>query len=482
MQIIMDNAFTLDSHGRRTVRFLLLSENIEANAAEIGLPDELKNWGISAYDNWMNALSKAGMERGERDMAFETYHALFADAREYYLNTKELLWALIADTENGIEIAEKYGIIGRTSEILGPFLGSIKLFKDASDDLRASGDPRVLAEAIVDNVVAKSQDAADAYQTAQNERKESSAAFDELAALYNEDSQKLGLVYYYAKLSWGKYSPNLIILGFAPSVVRPGGGQPDAPESFAYDKPTHTFSWGEVAGATSYQLVYSADMDIWDEVYSGEDTSFMFDPGAGEWHFRVRARDIDGYGDWSEVMTLNFNGGALAAPTGFIFDDKTQVFLWKKVHDADSYQLEYSRDGGQIWIPKYEGADAKFDGKHLDPGKAWARVRALNATETSPWGITLEVWLGLPNVPQNLRWHPEEHSGTLMACIEWDIAAGAHTYELIYLNGGDEVYGGPLTREYQGIMDAPGEHRYHVRAWNDFGFSEWSETLVIVIV
>ena len=65
MQIIMDNDFTHDTHGRRTVRLLLLSENIEASAAEIALPNVLKNWGKDAYDNWMNALSAAGMERGE---------------------------------------------------------------------------------------------------------------------------------------------------------------------------------------------------------------------------------------------------------------------------------------------------------------------------------------------------------------------------------------------------------------------------------
>ena len=481
MALILDNAYTDDTYDMRGDRLSLMSANVDSYAAEIALPDDLKNWGIGSYAEWESTLVSAGVERGQRDTAFETYQRLFNELRDGYLRVKELLWALIEDTEDGIQIAEQYDIIQQTPRIRRTLKVSAVQIKETSDILRAEGDPRVLAEPIIDTLIAKTDAMETAWQTAQKEKKESSAAFDTLASLYNEDAQKLRLVYNYATLSWGKYDPKLILLGFAPSVVRPGGGQPDAPEALKCDIVTKTFSWDVVAEATSYQLAFSADGIVWDEAYAGSETSVVFDPGTGVWKFRVRARDVDGFGDWSEVLPVNFSGGALAAPTGFKFDDTSQEFLWKIVPDADSYQLEYSRDGGQTWLLKYHGVDNKFDATGMDPGKCLARVRALNATETSPWGITLDVWLGVPAIPLNLRWEPEEYHGDMFAKIEWDIAGGATNYQLHCINDGEFFNTGTNTFQYEDIMGSPGEHEYKVRAENGYGWSEFSPMLVFVI-
>ena len=312
----------------------------------------------------------------------------------------------------------------------------------------------------------------------------------ELHSLYDADSIQLRMLYNWCCAMWGNKDTRLIELGFVQRKHH-GGGQPDAPTGLACDVETKTFSWDETHLATSYQLAYrkyvAPDPEKklpkldWEEAYAGADTSVVFDPGAGDWEFKVRARNKHGFGDFSEVITVNFNGGALAVPTGFKFDEAEQKFFWDKVTDAETYQLEISRDGGQTWIPKYDGVDNKFDGSHLDPGKALARVRAVNPQEISEWSGSLLAWIGVPNVPGNLRWHPEEYHGDMFAKIEWDIAGGATNYQLHCINDGEFFNTGTNTFQYEDIMDSPGEHEYKVRAENGYGWSEFSPVLVFVL-
>ncbi len=477
MALILDNAYTDDTYDMRGDRLSLMSANVDSYAAEILLPDALKNWGIGAYAAWESTLVSAGVERGQRDTAFETYQRLFNELRDGYIRVKELLWALIEDTEDGIQIAEQYDIIQQTPRIRRTLKVSAEQIKETSDILRAEGDPRVLAEPIIDTLIAKSDAMETAWQTAQKEKKESSAAYDTLAALYDEDAQKLRLVYNYAALTWGKYEPKLILLGFAPSVVRPGGGQPDAPEALKCDIETKTFSWDVVAEATSYQLAFSADGIVWDEAYAGSDTSVVFDPGAGEWKFRVRARDVDGFGDWSGVIEVNFSGGALAAPTGFKFDDVKQKFKWDSVDGALMYHLAISRDGGQSWAKVYDDIDRYFDASLLDAGAALARVRAIDGYfEPGEWSDPLAVQFKL-RTPTTLIYDQYRNQFTC------DFVPGAEGYEF-------EIRDDPVTWKplYKGPNNhfvhalAFGDYKVRVRAYRGVEESDWAPEIVVDIV
>jgi len=479
MALILDNAFTDDTYDMRGDRLSLISANVDTYAAELALPDDLKNWGLGAYAAWESALVTAGIERGQRDTAFETYQRLFDELRDGYIRVKELLWALIEDTEDGTQIAEQYDIIQQTPRTRRTLKVSAEQIKETSDILRAEGDPRVLAEPIIDTLIAKTDAMETAWQTAQTEKKESLAAYDTLAALYNEDAQKLRLVYNYATLSWGKYDPKLFLLGFAPSVVRPGGGQPDAPTGLACDVETKTFSWDVVAEATSYQLAFSADRKVWDEAYAGSETSVVFDPGAGEWKFRVRARDVDGFGDWSGVIVVNFSGGALPAPTGFGFDNDFQKFFWDSVVGALMYQLEISRDDGATWTQVYDDVDTYFDASLLEPGDALARVRAIDGyMEPGDWSDPpLAVTFRL-RTPTMLIYDQYRNQFT------WDFIPGADGYEFELDDSGGggfvQIYSGPNNHFVHAL--AKGTYKFRAHAERGAEQSGWSNEFETVIL
>ena len=131
-----------------------------------------------------------------------------------------------------------------------------------------------------------------------------------------------------------------------PSGSGGGGGgpvdPPAAPANLQYNESTGEFSWSAAAYATSYQLQYKAVMEEdWDEAYAGSDTSVVFDPGAGDWNFRVRARNAAGFGDFSNVIEVNI-AAALVPPVNVqvTYDEETQVMTltWDAVPGADSYK------------------------------------------------------------------------------------------------------------------------------------------------
>ncbi len=304
MSLILDNGFTHDTYNRRSDRLSLLSNNIETHSVELGLSETLLSWGTSAYDLWTTKRVSAGVEKGERDVAFEAYQKAFNEARSLVINIKEVLLALIEDTEEGKEIIDEYGIGGLTPRNRAGLKQLIDQIIETSNRLREAGDLRVLPEALATKLADAGVDFEDQWHKAQKEKQESAEAYDALEAVYNEDSQKLRLVYQMAKLIWGAYSPMLALLGFAPLTQKRGGGQPDAPIGLnvEWNDPELTIYWNEASKVSSYQLVYSEGNDIWEELYSGDSASFTYKAPAGKRFYRLRARNARGFSEWSEVL------------------------------------------------------------------------------------------------------------------------------------------------------------------------------------
>ncbi len=312
MSLILNNAFTIDTYNRRSDRVSLLSANIGTFAVELGLSETVLSWGTSAYGVWSSARVSAGVEKGERDVAFETYQNTFDETRSLVIDIKEVLLALIEDTEEGKELIDEYGIGGQTPRNRAGVKQLIDQIKETSIRLRAAGDVRVLPEALVTRLADAGTEIVDLWHLAQKEKQESAEAYDTLEAIYNEDSQKLRLVYQMAKLTWGTYSPKLILLGFAPSIPKHGGGQPDAPIDFnkEWNDPELTLSWNNATNVSSYQLVYSEGDDVWEELYSGDLARYTYEAPEGTRIYKVRARNANGYSDWSDTLEFTNQGNA----------------------------------------------------------------------------------------------------------------------------------------------------------------------------
>ncbi|MBI9039616.1 MAG: fibronectin type III domain-containing protein [Bacteroidales bacterium] len=304
MALILDNAFTNDTYDRRSDRVSLMTNNIESNSVELGISETLLSWGTSVDNKWSTARVSAGVERGERDVAFETYLNKFDETKSLLIDIKEVLLALIGDVEEGKEIIDEYGIGGATPRNRSGVKQLIDQIVETSNRLRTAGDSRVLPEVLVTKLAEAGDETVNLWHQAQKEKQDSAEAYDALDALFNEDSQKLRLIYQMAKLIWGAYSPKLTLLGFAPSTPKHGGGQPDAPKDFNKEwiAPELTLYWNDASNVSSYQLVSSEGEDIWEELYSGDSASYTYETPPGKRYYRVRARNARGFSDWSEVL------------------------------------------------------------------------------------------------------------------------------------------------------------------------------------
>ena len=99
----------------------------------------------------------------------------------------------------------------------------------------------------------------------------------------------------YEKTSPAKYNDYII---YAPSA---GGLKP--PTGLKYLIEQNTAVWDVVENATSYELQYSPDGSDWSEAYGGADNMVhYFPPQGGTAFFRCRARNANGFGEYSEVL------------------------------------------------------------------------------------------------------------------------------------------------------------------------------------
>ena len=116
------------------------------------------------------------------------------------------------------------------------------------------------------------------------------------------------------------------------------------PTGLKYLIEQNTAVWDAVENATSYELEYSADGEKWSEAYGGADNMVhYFPPQEGCAYFRCRARNANGYGEFSEVLKTGYYqilpppsniGAKIEANT-----DNGLMMVWDEVPSATNYLI-----------------------------------------------------------------------------------------------------------------------------------------------
>lgn len=121
-----------------------------------------------------------------------------------------------------------------------------------------------------------------------------------------------------------------------------GGLKPPTGLKYAVDN--NTVVWDEVENATSYELEYSPDGAKWSVAFAGADTMVYYIPSVEGWaYFRCRARNANGYGEFSEVLKTGYYqilpppsniGAKIEANT-----DNGLMMVWDEVPSATHYLI-----------------------------------------------------------------------------------------------------------------------------------------------
>jgi hypothetical protein len=301
------NNFARDTLNESSDRASLMQKNIAVKGLEYGVPDQLITWGSTCSTVLREALATANVEKGEKDVAYELYQFKVDETHKLSVNIKAATIACVKNSENELELLDEYGATGTTPRSRMGLQAFVDQYKMTYDRLVAAGDLRVLPESVVTKLVTACDDMIKLWHDAQVERQESAEAYDILHALQKEYAQKFRAIYTIVVIMAGKYSPDLLLLGFAPATPPAGHGQPGTPTGLMVQGTAEstTVSCDETDSATSYQFKYSSDGEDWFELYSGEQYTYTYNPPAGNRSYKVRARNKNGFSGWSNVVEFD---------------------------------------------------------------------------------------------------------------------------------------------------------------------------------
>ena len=294
--MLKNNDFGHDTDDLRSERADLMSENIDAKAADLGLvaPNPLLLWGQNVGPNWADARSTAATENGQIDEAYQEYHLKFTECREKYVMYKELLLAIIYDIQANDEIIEEYGIKGRTARSREDLNSGIADWRKTHDRLTALGDPRGVPEAYVAELETLSGEYDALWHQSIVETDESRRATEAKQELFAEDTDKFRLLYRMAVIAYGEDGSELRLLGFVPASEIWTPGMPEEPpepepEPEPEPGPEPTIPW---PGPAIISAVY-VGVNTWDLVVD----EMCIDMTNGKWELKMGAEGL-----WQSVI------------------------------------------------------------------------------------------------------------------------------------------------------------------------------------
>lgn len=230
--------------------------------------------------------------------------------------------------------------------------------------------------------------------------------------------------------------------------------------------PTETtiiVSWDPVPGATGYDIEVDGTI-----INNGDNTTFAHnDLLSGTKHrYRVRAKSSVVTGQWS---TLEEKWTLPDIPQNIRLTSTSDMVAveWDEVRGATGYDIEVYNtivDNGSSTSYTEEGVNPNTQRTY--------RVRAKNSSGAGKWSQIVAIST-LPGIPTNLV---AEATDTTIS-VSWDPVSGATSYDLevdgtLVENILDSAY------EHTDLLPNT-EHSYRVKAKNEQGTSNWSETIYV---
>jgi len=229
-----DNNLPHDSKEVRLYRLMRMQNNIDTYSAVLGILGAILAWAQSCYTRFTDAVTAATVEDGESQDARIILRDKFDVALDYYQKAKEILQAKLDLYPPDNHLLASYGIKISTPRTYQALKEAADAMIFTHDKLDAAGDERVIAQAIIDQLTIYRDEFNEALEAAGIEDRETDDAYALQHKYFDEDTERLRLIYKIACLIWGDDDPKLKDLGFVPSseIWTPGDPEPGAPESW----------------------------------------------------------------------------------------------------------------------------------------------------------------------------------------------------------------------------------------------------------
>jgi hypothetical protein len=278
------------------------------------------------------------------------------------LSDPELLTALQRITRTSNQYIAQLGAYGVTAAL-------ITELEDLATDFSAA-------------MVAQEQ-SIDARRIATNERTTSANEIYTLVSNYSNYGKKL-----YVKSDPAKYNDYLIYTSTSPGTLT-------APANYAFEPIFLNFTWDAVENATSYEIQSSTDGANYTQYWTGPYTDCnLSELPTTKMYYRVRARNANGYGPFSVVLSYDFTV-PMVAPTNLAYDISTMNYTWNQVPAAQSYQLHWKHTEQETWTIVGAGSGNSYY-QPYPSGNFLAKICALRYSEVGPFSEVLTFNVPVP--------------------------------------------------------------------------------------
>ena len=243
----------------------------------------------------------------------------------------------------------------------------------------------------------------------------------------------------------------------------------------------------DVATETRFEIQRSAGGGSFGEIATpAAGASAYSDTGVSadtDYAYRIRACNGSGCSDWSATLAVTTPPAAPSDLRTASVSSSTIGLAWDDDSETETrFELHRATNGGSFSEIAQPAADAEShsDGGVSADNEYAYRIRACNSSGCSAWSSTLEVTTP-PVAPTNLRTTSVSASSIGLA---WNDASDTEQeFELQRSTGATFIeIATPSTNATtytDGGLSASAEYRYRIRACNDSGCSDWSNTLTV---
>jgi len=306
---LKNNNFSNDDPRTRNIRLRFLQMGIDDNAAVLGVSGDLLAWAQNCYEEWFEISEDARLSRIDASYTFKDCRTKQVELTAFYQKAKDLLKALIAESENPDEVMRAYSIDGWTPRTREGIETAVDDLVRQNAVFSAEGVEWVLPEHIIDEIQSLRDEMSALHTDAVTKRDRAKTALKARNKRFIEDTKRLKVIFQMAVLVWGFNSNDLSRIGMVPKSSIWTKRRPPTPENFVYDSDSRIFRWDAIEDVTAYEAHYreADEKGHWTAFYEGEENSCSPpDSLRGVFEFRVRAIAENKESHWSRVLEVTF--------------------------------------------------------------------------------------------------------------------------------------------------------------------------------
>ncbi|GIO14795.1 hypothetical protein J19TS2_43500 [Cohnella xylanilytica] len=228
----------------------------------------------------------------------------------------------------------------------------------------------------------------------------------------------------------------------------------------ASTKDSITISWEPVVGATAYEL--AVDGQIIDVRTKTQYTHDSLAPNSVH-VYRVRAKNADLAGEWSEAFTKSTGLGAPVITQATAYSNRISL-KWSEVEGATGYDVEVNG------VVVDNGAAITYIHRNLaSESKNTYRVRAKNSEGVSEWSAAVTRY----TASESLRFVSATSTTSSISLTWTSVSSGEYDLEI----DGTVISGLTTTSYTHKVLKPNTIHIYRVRSHSNGQGGEWSEPL-----